>query len=620
MRTSSINPKRVLFVAAFAAFLATFNETYLNVGFAPIMEYFSVDVGTVQWLATAYMLGAAVMVPVSAFLYKSIKTRTLFLTSVGLLIAGSIVAAAAPSFPVLLAGRILQSLGTGMLIPVGMNITLEVAPRKKLGTYMGIMGAMTTIGPASSVILAGVILSFFDWRMLLIVFAVLAIICFLAAAFILGDIAKLTHPKLDVLSTILIGLALIGILYGISTAFTGNVVISAITAVLGILCLILFLRRQSRIEHPLIDLRPLSIRPFAVGVIINMLSLIVIFAMNIVMPIYLQSALGVPAIFASLTLFPAILLSCIISVVAGRVYDKHGPGVLLPLGFACIAVFTAALAGLISTGSLLLFAVLYIPVICGSALIIGPVQSFALSRLSYEMNPHGVIVMSTGFQIAGCIGSSLFAGVYTIGAVSAAETGFSAAALLAALLAVVGFCCALYIRRVSRQAQQEEKPAAEVVMENTLASMMKKDVYSVSASASVLDAVRCMVEHKSSGIPVISADGHAAGFISDGDVIRYMADVNADAPVASMYPLWKNKELLDAKLAGLSQIPVMQLATEKVVSVKLTAGVAEVFTLLSDKRIKKVPVEDDTGKVVGVLSRSDVLRAMLAQSPLLKKE
>ncbi|MBO5118600.1 MFS transporter [Methanocorpusculum sp.] len=439
MRTSSINPKRVLFVAAFAAFLATFNETYLNVGFAPIMEYFSVDVGTVQWLATAYMLGAAVMVPVSAFLYKSIKTRTLFLTSVGLLIAGSIVAAAAPSFPVLLAGRILQSLGTGMLIPVGMNITLEVAPRKKLGTYMGIMGAMTTIGPASSVILAGVILSFFDWRMLLIVFAVLAIICFLAAAFILGDIAKLTHPKLDVLSTILIGLALIGILYGISTAFTGNVVISAITAVLGILCLILFLRRQSRIEHPLIDLRPLSIRPFAVGVIINMLSLIVIFAMNIVMPIYLQSALGVPAIFASLTLFPAILLSCIISVVAGRVYDKHGPGVLLPLGFACIAVFTAALAGLISTGSLLLFAVLYIPVICGSALIIGPVQSFALSRLSYEMNPHGVIVMSTGFQIAGCIGSSLFAGVYTIGAVSAAETGFSAAALLAALLAVVGF-------------------------------------------------------------------------------------------------------------------------------------------------------------------------------------
>ncbi|MEE1135558.1 MAG: MFS transporter [Methanocorpusculum sp.] len=452
MRNLSINPKHVLFVAAFAAFLATFNETYLNVAFTPIMNYFTVDVGTVQWLATAYMLGAAVMVPVSAFLYRSIKTRTLFLTSVGLLILGSVVAAAAPCFAVLLIGRIIQSLGTGMLIPVGMNITLEAAPRERLGTYMGIMGAMTTLGPSSSVILAGVILSFFDWRIMLLVFAGLALLCFISAAFILGNIAELTHPKLDILSTILISFALIGVLYGISTAFSGNIYLSVITAIIGIICLVFFIRRQNRIENPLIDLRPLSIRPFAVGVIINMISLIVIFAMNIVLPIYLQSAAGVSAFEASLTLFPAILMSCVMSPIAGKIYDKHGPGILLPLGFVCTAVFTASLAAFISTGSLLLFALLYVPVICGSALIIGPIQSFALSRLSYEMNPHGVIVMSTGFQIAGCIGSSLFAGIYAIGSLSAAETGFSYAALLACIFAVAGFCLALYIRKVSRTA------------------------------------------------------------------------------------------------------------------------------------------------------------------------
>lgn len=452
MRNLSINPKHVLFVAAFAAFLATFNETYLNVAFTPIMNYFTVDVGTVQWLATAYMLGAAVMVPVSAFLYRSIKTRTLFLTSVGLLILGSVVAAAAPCFAVLLIGRIIQSLGTGMLIPVGMNITLEAAPRERLGTYMGIMGAMTTLGPSSSVILAGVILSFFDWRIMLLVFAGLALLCFISAAFILGNIAELTHPKLDILSTILISFALIGVLYGISTAFSGNIYLSVITAIIGIICLVFFIRRQNRIENPLIDLRPLSIRPFAVGVIINMISLIVIFAMNIVLPIYLQSAAGVSAFEASLTLFPAILMSCVMSPIAGKIYDKHGPGILLPLGFVCIAVFTASLAAFISTGSLLLFVLLYVPVICGSALIIGPIQSFALSRLSYEMNPHGVIVMSTGFQIAGCIGSSLFAGIYAIGSLSAAETGFSYAALLACIFAVAGFCLALYIRKVSRTA------------------------------------------------------------------------------------------------------------------------------------------------------------------------
>ena len=122
-RPSSRKPAVTLFVAAFAAFLATFNETFLNVGFAPIMESLSVDVSTVQWLATAYMLGAAVMVPVSAFAYRSFPTRPLFCATTALLVIGSVVGALAQNFAVLLIGRIIQALGTGMLIPIGMNIT-----------------------------------------------------------------------------------------------------------------------------------------------------------------------------------------------------------------------------------------------------------------------------------------------------------------------------------------------------------------------------------------------------------------------------------------------------------------------------------------------------------------
>ena len=169
-------PAAILFVAAFAAFLATFNETFLNVGFAPIMESLSVDVSTVQWLATAYMLGAAVMVPVSAFAYRSFSTRRLFCATAALLVIGSIIGGVATNFIVLLVGRIIQALGTGMLIPIGMNITLEIAPREKLGTYMGIMGAMTTLGPSSSVILAGAILAVADWHMLLWVCAGLSML------------------------------------------------------------------------------------------------------------------------------------------------------------------------------------------------------------------------------------------------------------------------------------------------------------------------------------------------------------------------------------------------------------------------------------------------------------
>lgn len=139
-------------VAAAAAFLATFNETFLNVALTPIMGGFGVDVSVVQWLATGYLLVAAVFVPVANVLYHRFPTRPLFVAAVALLVVGSVVGALAPSFEVLLAGRLLQAVGTGLLTPIGMNITLAVAPREKLGLAMGVMAAMTTLGPSLAIV------------------------------------------------------------------------------------------------------------------------------------------------------------------------------------------------------------------------------------------------------------------------------------------------------------------------------------------------------------------------------------------------------------------------------------------------------------------------------------
>lgn len=615
----TIKPGSIVFVAAFSAFLATFNETFLNVAFSPIMADLQVSVSTVQWLAAAYMLGAAVMVPVSAFLYRRIPTRPLYLTTVGFLIVGSVVGALAPSFPILLAGRVIQAIGTGMLIPVGMNITLEVAPKQKLGTYMGIMGAMTTLGPSTSVIAAGVLLTFFPWRALLWVFAGLSALCFLCGLALLKNVAKLTNPKLDVLSPILIGIALIGILYGISTIFSGNAALAVIAAAVGIVFLILFVLRQKKLAEPLIDLRPLSVKPFAIGVLINMLSLIVIFAMNIVMPLFMQSALGESAFKASLTLFPAILLSCVISPLAGRVYDKHGAKVLLPLGFLMICLFTFALGFAHSAGSLLLLSILYIPVICGSALIIGPIQSFSLSFLTPELNPHGVTVMSTGFQIAGCIGSSLFSGVYAMNA--QASQGFTASSMLAAALSLIGLILAFAVSRMAPAIQKEQKKSAIGRIETSdISGVMKQNVYSVSVHDTLFDALKCMAENKTGGIPVLADDGHAAGFISDGDIVRFMLDSDTEnnAGFASIYPLWHNPKALDEQMEQLNQYNVMELANRKVISVDIHDDMRALFKILSDKRIKKVPVLDNS-KVVGTASRSDLLRLMIATSSLAKE-
>ncbi len=615
MRTSSINSKSIIFIAAFVAFLATFNETYLNVAFPAIMKSFSIDIGTVQWLATAYMLGAAVMVPVSAFLYRNIKTRTLIHISLGLLIIGSIICAFSLDFATLLTGRIIQSLGTGILIPVGMNITLEAAPIRKLGVYLGIMASMIAVGPSVSIIASGVILNFFNWNYLFLVYAGLVLLCLICSVFMLNNIAELTHPKLDILSTILISLTLIGILYGISTSFGGNIVFSLISAAIGIICLIAFVLRQNKIPTPLINLQPLSVRPFAAGVIINMITLMIIFAMNIIMPLYMQSALGVSAFAASLALFPAILISGMLSPFIGKYYDKHGIKILLPFGFLLMALFTVLLAVLVNTGSLLVFALLYVPIICGPAFIMGPVQSYALSHLTPEMNPHGVVALSTGFQIAGCIGSSLFTGVYSVFAVSSLELGFIASAALVVLFAIIGFVISLYLASVSLRkhliVDTTTSKDLSMIKNADIHSVMLKDVYSVPASANLLDAMNCMIEHRTSGIPVISKEGKAVGFIVDGDIIRFMSGKEISTTTfPSMYPLWYNRSTLDQKFTELAKVNVMNVASTNVISVDIHDDISTIFNILSDSRIKKIPVLDN-GIVVGTVSRSDLLRKLL---------
>lgn len=617
------NSLLILIAAAFAAFLATFNETFLNVGFAPIGADLGVGLDTVQWLATGYMLAAAIMVPIAAFAYRSIRTRTLYCATVGLLIIGSVIGFFAPTFPVLLVGRLVQAIGTGMLIPLNMSITLDTAPREKLGTYMGIMGSMTTLGPSLSVILAGVLLSFFSWRALMLTFGILSVACCIVGAVVLRDVADITKPKLDSPSVALVSLGLVLLLYGISTVFAGNIAFALGCIVAGAVFLGLFAKRQTSIETPLVDLRPLRIPAFSIGVLLNMIALIVMFAMNIITPTFMQSVLGASSLMASMTLFPAILLSSVVSPLAGRVYDKHGPRVLLPAGFACITVFSMALALFIGTGNVVLLAALYIPIICGCALVIGPVQSFALSRLSWELNPHGTTVMSVGFQVAGALGSSLFTGVYFLqlngglsGGATMAQAGtdaFLAVGVMAAAFGIAAIALSLVEGALSR------KPAAEVPAHAPqhsgipfhMEAVMKRDVFCVSEDTSVLDALRYFLEKGISGAPVANEQGEPVGIITDGDIMRHLARQHTDFKSTYSFMVELSSGDSHALMDSLVAKRAADIATKNVLCVDVHTGLDELCQLMAEHHFNKVPVTDN-GKMVGIINRTDVTRYVVS--------
>ncbi|WAP52646.1 MFS transporter [Arthrobacter sp. ATA002] len=606
-------------VAAAAAFLATFNETFLNVAFTPIMQDFGVNVATVQWLTTGYLLVAAVFVPVANVLYHRFPTRPLFVVVVALMTVGSVVGALAPSFEILLVARLLQAIGTGLLTPIGMNITLAVSPREKLGLNMGIMAAMTTLGPSLAIVLSGVILTVAPWTTLMWVFGALTLAVLLAGAVVLRNVAELGRPVLDILSFILVAVGLAGILYGVSSAFEGSALYAGASGVVGLLAMWLFVIRQRRIEHPLLDLRPFSNAPFVFGVLMTMLGLVFVFAMNVTIPLFLQGALDMPPLGASLTLAPGILLTVGMGPIAGRLFDRHGGRWSIPLGYLVMAVFVTLVGVAAGHSSVWIFGLLYVPAVLATAFVIGPAQTFALSHLDRETSAHGVTVVSTSFQIAGCVGTSLATGIY--GALIAANmgagrsesdallTGFHGSVGLVVATSFLGIVLAFLAYRSVRSRRAAESVQSPA---NTVQSIMKSDVYALSSDSTVLDALQTFTERGISGAPVLDAEGRLAGFLSDGDVLRYLSATHPSSTSIYSYAIGADDDL-DRAMSDLATLNVLRLATHDVVTIDANAAISDAVAALSDARLKKVPVvSGDDSRPVGIVSRSAVNRLAVA--------
>lgn len=614
------HPAAVLFVIAVSAFLATFNETFLNVALMPIMQDYAISFADVQWVSTAYMLVAAVTVPVTGFLYRDIPTRPLNIAALVLLLAGTLMGFAAVNFPMLLAARMVQALGTGMVVPIGMNLTLLVAPQGKLGTYMGIVSAVTLLGPAFGPIAGGVLLSVAGWHMLFAVFAVMTAVALACTVAIIKNFSALTHPKADAPSVVLVSVGLIGIMYGISTAFGGNAPIVVASLLVGIVCMVGFVHRQRGLEEPLLNLQPFANKGFARAICVVLFAFMTVFAMNIILPLFMQGSLGYTAMDAALTLLVPCMSCCVFAPIAGRLFDRFGLSTSLPIALAVMTVFAALLSQCTGVATPLVILSLYTPILVGCAFSVGPSQSYALGMLPAEQHADGTTICYTVIQLAGCIGSSLYVGIMdgveqsavASGATAAAATGsgFSAACLAAAGICLAGFFFALATSRSAR-ALQAQAPAEGAT---DIDRVMNKNAYTVPADATAYEALLEMVVRKTSGLPLVNGDGTVAGFISDGDIMRAISrGMDGTYDIASYYAQWLRKDSLADSFDKLRDTRALDLATRQVVSIERGEGLEAACRKLSDVRIKKIPVTEQ-GKLVGTLSRSDVVRYLTASS------
>ena len=148
-------------------------------------------------------------------------------------------------------------------------------------------------------------------------------------------------------------------------------------------------------------------------------------------------------------------------------------------------------------------------------------------------------------------------------------------------------------------------------MNKKISEIMKTDVYTVSDEATIKEVLQMLVESKTSGLPIVNAKNQVVGFISDGDIMKFIAKQNSRIiDMTSFITVWYDTESFEKKLHDLMELSVMELATTKLISVDTDYDIDEVAKVLGEKKIKKVPVLED-GKLAGVISRSDILRYIL---------
>lgn len=398
----------ILFVGAFVSFL---NNSLLNVALPSIMVDLEIEnYSTVQWLATGYMLVSGILIPASAFLITRFSNRKLFITAMAIFSLGTALAAFAPNFGMLLAGRMVQAAGSSVMGPLLMNIMLVSFPRNKRGTAMGVFGLVMIVAPAIGPTLSGYIVEYHNWRVLFEMILPLAIISLVLAIWKFRNVMEQDkQASLDYLSLVLSSIGFGGLLYGVSNAsahgWSDSFVLT--TIIVGGIALILFVIRQLKLENPLLDLRPYKYPMFTLASIIMVVNAVAMFSGMILTPAYIQDVRGISPMHSGLMLLPGAVVMGIMSPITGRLFDKFGPRALAFVGLTITGVSTFMLAHLQVDSGYAYIVTVYTLRMLGMSMVMMPIMTNGLNQLPTSLNPHGTAINNTAQQVSGALGTAV---------------------------------------------------------------------------------------------------------------------------------------------------------------------------------------------------------------------
>lgn len=467
---------RIVWLLLAAAFVAILNETTMGVAIPHLIDDLGITALAAQWLTTAFMLTMAVVIPITGFLLRRFSTRQVFITAMSLFSLGTLIALLAPGFGVLLVARVVQAMGTAIMMPLLMTTLMTIVPAHSRGRMMGRVSIVMSLAPAIGPTLSGVLLETLSWRWIFGIVLPIALVALAMGARWIQNLGETTHAPIDVLSIVLSAFGFGGIVYGLSqiggaaahggtaaetAAQNSSTLALVVSFVVGIIALGLFLWRQvllQRADDALLDLRVFRDRNFSLAIGQMALLSLAFFGTITVLPLYMQRALEYNALETGLAVLPGSLLMGVAGPFIGRVYDARGTRVLLVPG-AILAVAVLWLFALTFTATTPIWFIVIAQTILslGLALSFTPLFTASLGSLQPRFYAYGSAVLGTVQQVAGAAGIAVMITVMSAVSVSAQESGVvetaaeaqgaHAAFLLAAIVSLPLLIGALLIRK-----------------------------------------------------------------------------------------------------------------------------------------------------------------------------
>ncbi|NYG22814.1 DHA2 family lincomycin resistance protein-like MFS transporter [Agromyces hippuratus] len=457
---------RVIWLLLAASFVVILNETIMGVAIPHLVVDLGISISEAQWLTTAFMLTMAVVIPITGYLLQRFATRPIFIAAMSLFSAGTLIAAMAPGFEVLLVGRVVQASGTAIMMPLLMTTLMTLVAPSDRGRLMGRVAIVMSVAPAIGPTISGLILNSLSWRFMFWLVLPIALAMLVIGIRRVENVSEPRKIPIDVFSVVLSALGFGGLVYGLSQigAETGGSSLGAapmwIAFGVGAVSIGAFIWRQLSLQkhdRALLDLRTFLSRNFSISIGLMTIMMAALFGTIILLPIYLQNVLHLEPIMTGLLLLPGGLTMGLLGPTVGRLFDRLGPTPLLVPGAFVVSGVLWSLTMVTDTTSPWLLLVAHVVLSAGLAFMFTPLFTSALGSVEPKFYSHGSAIVGTVQQVAGAAGTALFVTIMatqtltatTAGATAeaAAASGIRSAFMVGAILSLLAIVGAFFVRK-----------------------------------------------------------------------------------------------------------------------------------------------------------------------------